>query len=112
MRLRDAILRTIAAVLLFIFAMAYMTVIVPKDGVIDLRESIVTVLSIVFALLLVIHAWWTLVWNRIMLAIERWQNRKTKPETDVGNQYAEASDKPKPQARKNRGKRKNKARSH
>lgn len=92
--------------------MAYMTVIVPKDGVIDLRESIVTVLSIVFAILLIIHAWWTLVWNRIMLALERRRNRKTEAETDAGNQYAGASDKPKPQARKNRGKRKTKARSH
>lgn len=90
MNLRTALLRTLLAVGIFIACIYYMSVLVPRDGQIDLRESLITVLSILFALLILIHAWWNLVWNKIMLHREKRRLAKqAASEQAAQNQYRE-----------------------
>ncbi|WP_146194728.1 hypothetical protein [Bifidobacterium callitrichidarum] len=87
-----------------------MSVIVPKDGQIDLRESLVTVLSLLFALLVLIHAWWSLIWNKIMLHREkRRQAKQAASEQARQDQYLEkAAQKKTSKKTRKQGKRRNK----
>lgn len=89
MKIRTALLHSLLAVVIAVLSVLYSAFIVPQDGIIDLRESVITIFSLIFAALILIHAWWALGWNRLMLAVEKHKARKTgKPEAYEKNQYS------------------------
>lgn len=57
MSLRQAVSRTIIALLLAIFTFIYMGVFIPLDTVLDIRESFIVVGLIIASVVILAHAW-------------------------------------------------------
>lgn len=78
MSLRQAVFRTIIALLITIFTFIYMGVFIPLDTVLDIRESFIVVGLIIATVVILVHAW-------ISYFLHRWRGKQvhTQRHADV-----------------------------
>lgn len=78
MSLRQAVFRTIIALLLALFTLIYTGVFIPLDTVLDIRESFIVVGLIIATVVILVHAW-------ISYFLHRWRSKQahTQQHADI-----------------------------
>lgn len=78
MTLRQALFRTGIGIGIILLALVYMAFVVPSDGLLDIRESTLTVAAIAVGIILPAHAWLAYLVEVLRKRHHARQNRKTR----------------------------------